>query len=355
MQKNTKIALLAGLTVFAMGCDTAQKTAKTEEPIKQVVVTEPVVVTAPKATAKDEKAYALPAYQASAKRISDIEHTKLEVSFDWAKQYLFGKATITAKPYFYPNNELVLDAKSMDIKSVVLVDKMATPLKFEYKNDKLVIALNRIYKNDESYTLVIDYVAKPEERATGGSAAISSDKGLYFINPLGKEKDKPMQIWTQGETEAASCWFPTIDRPNERCTQEIFITIEDKYKTLSNGLMVSSTKNTNGTRTDYWKQDKPHAPYLFMMAIGEFSISKDKWRDKEMLYYVEPEYAADAKLIYNNAPEMLEFFSKRLGVDYPWDKMAHVIVREYVSGAMENTSAIVYGDFCQKHARELLD
>ena len=72
----------------------------------------------------------------------------------------------------------------------------------------------------------------------------------YFINPLGKEKNKPTQIWTQGETEANSCWFPTIDSPNENMTQDIKITVDSRYVTLSNGLLVSSRPNGNGTRTD---------------------------------------------------------------------------------------------------------
>ena len=61
------------------------------------------------------------------------------------------------------------------------------------------------------------------------------DIGLYFINPLNEEKDKPQQIWTQGETEANSCWFPTIDSPNEKMTQEIYLTVDNKFNTLSNG------------------------------------------------------------------------------------------------------------------------
>ena len=35
-------------------------------------------------------------------------------------------------------------------------------------------------------------------------------KVLYFINPRGEEKDKPTQIWTQGETEATSVWCPPL-------------------------------------------------------------------------------------------------------------------------------------------------
>ena len=76
------------------------------------------------------------------------------------------------------------------------------------------------------------------------------NKGLFFINPLGKDKNKPTQIWTQGETESNSGWFPTIDKPNQKTTAEISMTVPGKYQTLSNGELVSQKKNSNGTRTD---------------------------------------------------------------------------------------------------------
>jgi aminopeptidase N len=101
--------------------------------------------------------------------------------------------------------------------------------------------------------------------------------------------------------------------------------------------------------------DLPHAPYLFMMAIGEFAIVKDKWRDREVNYYVEPKYEIDARAIFGNTPEMMEFFSKKMGVDYAWPKYSQVVVRDYVSGAMENTSATIHGEFVQQTAREMID
>ncbi len=296
-------------------------------------------------------------YQASVTRVNDIIHTKLDVSFDWAKQYLYGKATITLKPYFYPTSTLMLDARGMDIKEVsLLVDKVKTPLKYIYENDVLNITLNKEYKAIETYTVFIEYVSKPNELKSGGSAAITDDKGLYFINADGKEKNKPQQIWTQGETQSNSAWFPTIDKPNERMTQEIYITVDKKYTTLSNGELTSSFDNGDGTKTDYWKMDLPHAPYLAMIAIGEFAVIKDnKWKGKEVNYYVEKDYESHAKAIFGNTPEMLEFYSNKLGVQYPWSKYSQVVVRDYVSGAMENTSATLHGEFLQKTDRELLD
>ena len=301
-------------------------------------------------------------YRGTEKRTNDLIHTKLEVSFDWKKAWMYGKATLTLKPYFYPTSELTLDAKGFEIKEISMVTATGkTPLTYLYNTDtipdtlQININLGKTFSRNEEYTIFIDYIAKPNTLTVGGSAAISSDKGLYFINNEGLEKDKPMQIWTQGETEATSCWCPTIDKPNERCTDEISITIEDKYQTLSNGVLVSSKKNTDGTRTDYWKMDLPHAPYLFMMAIGEYSIVKDNWKGMPVNYYVEKDYEQYARAIFGNTPEMIEFFSNKLGVKYAWPKYSQVIVRDYVSGAMENTTATVLGEFLQQTARELLD
>ncbi len=300
-------------------------------------------------------------YNASNTRQHDLLHTKLEVSFDWEKQYLYGKAWLELKPYFYPSSQLVLDAKGMDIREVLLSNGTEKQkLLYAYDSLKLSIELDKEYSANEKYTIYIDYVAKPNELPQGGSMAISSDKGLYFINPKGEDPKKPKQIWTQGETEAASCWFPTIDSPNERCTQEMYITIEKEFKTLSNGLLISSVENKNGTRTDYWKMDLPHAPYLFMMAIGDYSVIKDTWKKKDgkaidVHYYVEKEYEKEAPAIFGNTPEMLSFYSNILGVEYPWQKYNQVVVRDYVSGAMENTTVVIHGEFLQKTKREMID
>jgi len=296
-------------------------------------------------------------YNESATRLTDIMHTKLEVNFNFEKKQLNGKATIDAKAYYFPIDSTILEAKSFDIKSIALLDKAGKekPLQYVYRDNFIRIALDKKYTRNEQFRIAIDYVAKPEEVIQKGSDAISSAKGLYFINPMGEEKNKPTQIWTQGETESNSCWFPTVDKPNEKMTHEIFITVPKKFKTLSNGLLITSKENKDGNRTDHWKMDLPHAPYLVMMAIGEYAVVKDKWRNISVDYYVEPEFEKYARNIFGNTPEMLEFFSKKLGVDYPWPKYAQVIVRDYVSGAMENTSATIHGEFLQQTPEKMLD
>lgn len=296
-------------------------------------------------------------YKASRTLFTDLIHTKLEVSFDWQKAWMYGKATITAKPHFFTSDSLFLDAQGMEIKSVQVKDKNVN---YSYTKDVLRIQLDKSYARNEKYTVVIEYVAKPNDRKEEGGKAIKSNKGLFFINPTGEIKDVMPQIWTQGETQSNSVWFPTIDSPNAKSSQEMLITVADKYVTLSNGKLISSTKHADGTRTDHWKQELPHAPYLFMMAIGEYKVVKDHYTrpdgsKMDVNYYVEPAWENSAKKFFGETPKMIAFFSKLTGVEFPWDKYHQIVVRDYVSGAMENTSAVIFGDFVYRTDRELLD
>ncbi len=342
-----KLALLLSLSFLILTLDACiSKKEIVDVPLKEVYFDDIEIV-------PEEE----PAYNPSRTLINDLIHTKLEVSFDWDSSFLYGKANLTFTPYFYSTSELVLDAKGFQLHEVAIVDALGNKKNLEYCYDNLQITidLNETFHRTDTYEVFIDYTAMPNKLENSSSRAITDDKGLYFINPDESEKDKPRQVWTQGEPESNSCWFPTIDSPNERTTQEIYITVEKEFKTLSNGELMFQIENSDGTRTDYWKQDLPHAPYLFMLAAGDFAEVEDTWRDIPVHYFVEPEYEDIAKDIYPYTVEMLEFFSTLLNYDYPWDKFHQIVVRDYVSGAMENSGAVVYGEFIQGDKRFLID
>ncbi len=296
-------------------------------------------------------------YRSFATKTNDLVHTRLDAKFDYSRSYLNGKVWITLKPHFYATDSLRLDAKGMNIQKVELVrDGKNIPLKYSYDSLFLDIKLDRTYKRDEHYVVYIDYTAKPNEFKTQGSNAITDAKGLYFINPKGEDKNKPTQIWTQGETEATSVWVPTIDKPNQKTTDEIIMTVPDKYVTLSNGKLISQKKNADGTRTDTWVMELPHSPYLFFMGVGDYAIVKDTYKGKEVNYYVEKDYEKVARKIFGLTPEMIKFYSEKVtGIEYPWVKYSQIVGRDYVSGAMENTTATLHQQSAQQNARELID
>ncbi len=296
-------------------------------------------------------------YRETATKINDLIHTKLVLKPDYSKSYLYGKAWITLKPHFYPTDSLILDSKGMEFHKIALMKgNREVPLNYSYNDWQVRIQLDKTYKRKEDYTIYIDYTAKPDEfDAKYGGTQMLGIKGMYFINPRGEEKDMPTQIWTQGETESNSGWFPTIDNPNQKSTEEITVTVPSKYVTLSNGTLVSQKKNGDGTRTDYWKMDLPNAPYLFFLGVGDYAIIKDHYKNKEVNYYVEPAYTSVARKIFGNTPQMIAFFSRITGVDFPWPKYDQITGREFVAGAMENTTCTLHADAAQQDARELTD
>ena len=290
-------------------------------------------------------------YKGTKEKTHDLMHTKLKVDFNFEEKQLNGEAWITVKPHFYASNTFVLDAKAMLIREVSVNGKTVD---FDYDGAEIKIKLPKKYTKEETFTVYLKYIARPEKVIEKGSAAITGAKGLYFINADGSDKNKPTQIWTQGETEGSSCWFPTIDAPNQKTTQEIYITVPKKYVTLSNGALISQT-NQDTTRTDYWRMDQKHAPYLFFMGVGAFEIIEDTYKDIAVNYYVEKKYAKYAKDIFGNTPEMMQFFSDKLGVAFPWNKYSQIVVRDYVSGAMENTTAVVHGEQAYQMPGQLID
>jgi aminopeptidase N len=289
-------------------------------------------------------------YRAEKQKVNNLVHTKLDVKFDIPNSLLYGEAELTLTPHFESVSKITLDAKGMLIHSVK-VNGLKTAYNY-FENKELIIELDKEYKKDEQYKVTISYTSQPEKVIKLG---VASEKGLYFIDPRDEDKDKPTQIWTEGEPELSSVWFPTIDTPNQKSTQEISMRVPTNFVTLSNGTLTSQKENADATRTDTWIQKQKHAPYLFFMAAGEFSIVKDSWNGKEVNYYVEKEYESVAREIFGKTPRMLQFFQDLLGVEYPWDKYSQIVVRDYISGAMENTTAVIHSDAAYQEMGELVD
>ncbi|NQX90925.1 MAG: hypothetical protein HRT74_02085, partial [Flavobacteriales bacterium] len=112
-------------------------------------------------------------YKASKPKVHDLIHTRLELLPLWQTSQMEGKATLTLSPYFYATNVLQLDAKSMDIHSVLLVtDSTSKDLYFSYDSATIAITLDKKYSRVESFQVEINYTANPEKVVAQGGAAI---------------------------------------------------------------------------------------------------------------------------------------------------------------------------------------
>ncbi len=283
----------------------------------------------------------------------DILNTQLDLSFNWDSALVYGKAIIQAQPYSEVQNRVILDAKGFKIKKVELLkDEHPEGLFYTYQNNELIISLDKSYQPQEHFTISISYIAAPDQLTVGQDIRTKNDRGLYFITKKGGHSP---QLWTQGETNCNSAWFPTIDDPAEKMTQSVNLTVGDQFKTLSNGMLTGSIANHDGTRTDHWEMKQPHSTYLAMIAVGNFSITEDHYKNIPLHYYLEPKFAPFAKDLFGHTPQMMEFFSDTLHYPFVWPKYDQVVVNDFVSGAMENTTASVFYDRLNKTTGALKD
>ncbi len=302
------------------------------------------------------KEAAIENYKPAAKRDFDVLHTELDLSFDYDRQEVIGKAELTITPYFYPADVLVLDAQDFEFNGIFFNQNGSQePITYTYDGQQLRLQLPRLLTRKDTFQISLDYIAFPERNAGGGSEAISDTKGLYFIDPLDTVTGKPRMIWTQGETAHNSKWFPTIDSPNEKFTQLIKLTLPDTLVSISNGELVRQEKLEDGMRKDYWEMKLPHSAYLAAFAIGDFGKVEESWEDVPLGYYVEKGYEKGAEKVFKNTPEMIGFFSELLGVRYPWAKYDQVVVRDFVSGAMENTTVSIFMEELRLSERDAID
>jgi aminopeptidase N len=287
----------------------------------------------------------------------DVKHIAIDLKFDWEKESAYGTTTITLAP-FNDTNKFKLDAASMTINSVKLAS--GTDLKFSYdgkiENDNLEVMLDKVYKAGEDITVKIDYRTNYVNKIDDTETAIGSfGRGLRFIKPTDEEPNKPRQIWSQGESEFNRYWFPSYDTPNDFRTTELRATVAKPYFVVSNGKLVETKENPDGTRTFYWNMDQPYSNYLTSIVVGEYTEVKDGEYDGKPIYaYGYPSEAKEVAATTRNLPATIKFFSEKTGVKYPYPKYSQTFVEDF-GGGMENISATTQIEEMIHDERELLD
>lgn len=275
-----------------------------------------------------------PLRTAATRRI-DVHHIRLDIDLDLSRKHLRGRATIDFSPlpaFFERSREPVieLDAQTLDVSSVrlSLFETKPAEAHFDLTDDQLLItASENMIKPGQRYRIEVDY------------SVTDPPTGLHFFGPTEQTPDVPLMVWSQGEPQANHYWFPCIDNPNERQSTELAVRVPSGFEVLSNGSLTSRKTTADGKTTFHWKQDKEHVAYLVTLVAGHFNVTTDEWQGKPVTYYVPTDRKADVERTFGRTKPMLDFFSRRFGIEYPWAKYAQVVVEQFTFGGMENTSA----------------
>jgi aminopeptidase N len=291
-------------------------------------------------------------WQGTRDRHYDMHHIKLDLSFDHLEETVSGMVTTTLSPINDGLSTVVLDAADMVVSSVDLIAAInvekATktgkkPLDYELVDQQLIITLDKAYNSDASLALEIAYQAQPR-------------MGLYFVRPDEAYPEKPWQIWSQGEMEENHHWFPCYDFPNDQMTSEMIATVPEGQMVISNGELLEVRQNRGeGTVTYHWRENVPHVSYLISVIVGEFLEVRDDWQGIPVSYYVEPKHEDLVERSFSKTPDMMDFFARRIGIPYPYEKYAQTTIADFMWGGMENVSATTLTDGTLHDKRAHLD
>ncbi len=282
----------------------------------------------------------------------DLLNIKLNLRFDWEHEQAIGTATITLKPQVNNLRLVELDATNMTFNSVKLASGATLKFETDAAKEKLRLTLDREYQPADVLTLTIDYHTNgvSPETALGGAYR----RGLIFIKPTADDPSRPRQIWTQGQPAYNHYWFPCYDRSDDLATSEIVATVDKPLTVISNGSLVDTKDNADGTRTFAWKIDVPHANYLTSIVVGEFAAIETSYNGIPIRTNVDAKEIELAKVTAANTAKMMEVFSRLVGIKYPYAKYDQTFVRDFGLG-MEQITASTLSDQLLQDGRSALD
>lgn len=270
----------------------------------------------------------------------DVRHMDLAIALDFDEQRIRGDVTTHFTVLFDEVGEVVLDATELAIEEITLAGTKARLVHW-MEGEKLHIRLDRPYTYGEELAVRVRYTARPRT-------------GLVFVAPTEGDPDLPIQAWTQGETEYHHHWIPCHDFPNDRATTALRATVPGGFFALSNGRLEGVAEHADGTKTYAWRMEVPFPAYLVTLVAGEFAEIPNAWRDVPVNAYVPKGREEDGRRMFGKTPAMMEYYSERFGVAYPYPKYAQVVAHLF-TGAMENASATTHTYRLLADARASLD
>ena len=269
----------------------------------------------------------------------DIHHILIDIRLDFIADQVSGKVIHTFSPLASSLSNLDMDAEDMVIRRVRLNGK---DIPFFQSENQVHLNLRKSYGWTDTLKVTMNYTATPRT-------------GLYFFKPDSSYPNRRTQAWTQGEETDNHHWVPLYDYPNDRATFETILTVDQKFKAISNGELVSQNENDDNTHTFHWRENHPMVSYLISFAVGEYIKVEDSLGDLPINYWVYPENQKEARRSFGKTPDMMKYFNDVTGVDYPFEKYDQVIVSDFMFGGMENITLTHNTDRTMHDARAVPD
>ncbi len=255
-----------------------------------------------------------------------VAHMRLDLTPDLRARTLRGRVTLDLRSRRDDLAAVELDAVDMTFSTISIAQEPTRSTHYDGK--RLRIDLDRPRSRGDTFSVSVDYHCAPT-------------RGLYFVGPDEAHPDRPYECWTQGQDEDSRFYFPCVDAPLLKATSEVLCKAPSGLFVLSNGDLRESRDLGDGTTLWHYALDFPHSPYLVTLVCGHFAEIKERAIETgvDVYYYGPKGREADLRRSLAATPALVDFFSKTIGVPYPFHRYSQIFVSDFIFGGMENTSA----------------
>jgi aminopeptidase N len=265
----------------------------------------------------------------------DILHYVLDLSFAMTNGEMGGTVGMTMV-LKAPLDSLVLNEAQLSL-DTIRVDGVTRSFTTDSTSEAFTIDLGSTRPAGDTLHIAIAYHR--------GTAAIRPGGrwGYYYFIPDSVSGFLPDTLgYTMSEPSDARFWMPCFDDPSEKATAEIHATVPSGFVAASNGKLLGTTTNTDGTITWRWREDHQIAPYLMCVTISKWTVSTYPFvrgvnDTVPVQYYVFKPDSAGAAAYLPTVAAMIGAFSQVYG-PYPFDKYGMSAVTPFGYGGMEHQS-----------------
>lgn len=259
----------------------------------------------------------------------DQTHLEAKLSFEPKEGRINGQVNLSFINTTDSLDSIWLDGVNMNILEVKMNDQ---PLRFIVEKKGVSVFFETQLSLNTNHIISYTYSATPK-------------RGMYFIGWKHESDEFRKQIWTQGQGIDNRHWIPHVDAQHDKLTTTLEIAFPKEYTVVSNGELTSRS-NKNGMSLWHYEMTEPHSSYLMMIAIGLYDKTDQKSKNGVVLEnYMYPDWHNRYASTYYKNEELFDAMVKEVGVPYPWANYKQVPVKDFQHGAMENTSATIFGDF----------
>lgn len=266
---------------------------------------------------------------------TDVVHQDIQLSFDWEQQQAYGLTTLYIR-MLAPTATIELAANQLTIQKIYT--KNNTPLSFT-ANNNIFVQLDKQYSAGDSLIITIDYHTNWVNTSDPNFLGGSNGQGLRFFQPTKTEPTKKRQIWSACDYGSLPLWLPYINNTADLRTTTFTTTIDSSLCLITNGNLLDVTTKGNSSTYKYY-MNHPYSVDLTAFVIGEYSDVQQQSGNIKLHNYSYTDEVAATTASVERLPDMMEYFSKTTGVQYPYDTYSQVFVLDIPWGMAATSMSI---------------